>query len=183
MVRELAGDLVLRSRVALLEPLRGLAVEAVAILRDEGAVRGLLDQDVLEAELRLRPTAAFSEEVEPLELHERVPRASVADHRVEQRETELPPEHGSGRERVVRRRVEAVDAREDHLLDRRRDLHLDRVVEAPALLAVHERAGVDEGADELLQEERVALRRLDDAALHLLRERSLADERVEELPP
>src|SRR5204862_7582635 len=69
-----------------------------------------------------------------------------------------------------------------HLLNRRRDLHIDRVLEAPALSVVDERAAVDEGADELLQEEGVPLRGLDDASLHLRRERSLSDERVEELP-
>ena len=48
-------------------------------------------------------------------------------------------------------------------------------------LVVHERPGVDERPDELLEEERVALGGLEDPALHVGGQRAVADERVQQL--
>ena len=61
--------------------------------------------------------------------------------------------------------IEAVDARDDHALDRLRDLDRHVVVEPPAAVLAHERTGVGQRAHELLQEERVALGLLEDRRL------------------
>ncbi len=138
---------------------------------------------MLEAELRLRPPAALAEEVEPLQLAQRaLDRPVPPGDGLEQRQPELPPQHRRRHERLVGARGEAVDAGEDDLLDGRWDLDVDRVVESPDLRLADERADVDEGPDDLLEEERVALGRLEDAALHLRGQGGPADEGAQELP-
>ena len=78
--------------------------------------------------------------------------------------------------------LEPIDPREDHLLDGRRDLHGDLVVETPAAaLVMYQRARVGQRSDELLEEERVALGGLEDPPLDLGGQRVVADERVQQL--
>ena len=73
---------------------------------------------MLEPELRLRPAPALANQVEPLELAQRLAQLLFAagDAR-EQREPEAPAEHRGGRQRARGAGAEAVDAGEDHLLD------------------------------------------------------------------
>ena len=54
-----------------LEPLGRAAVQAVRVLGHQRAVRGLLDQRVLEAVLGLGPPPALADQVQPLQLGER----------------------------------------------------------------------------------------------------------------
>src|SRR5205823_3319313 len=61
-----------------LEPDRRVAVETPPLRADDRAVHGLLDQDVLEAELRLRPAAVLAHEIEPLQLTERLAQPLLA---------------------------------------------------------------------------------------------------------
>ncbi len=162
-----------------------LRCRRVRSLGDQRAVRGLLDQRVLEAVLGLGPSPALADEVQALQLVQRPP------------DSPSPPEtaSSSGRPNCRPRTdaamsascasgLEPVDPREDDLLDRRRDLDRDLVDEPPALAVRHERAGVDQRTDELLEEERVPLGGLEDPPLHLVGKRSsVADERVKQLAP
>ena len=62
VVREQAENLALAARVPRLEPLGGAPVEASPLLGEERAVRGLLDERVAEAVLRLWPAPALSKQ-------------------------------------------------------------------------------------------------------------------------
>ena len=136
---------------------------------------------MLEPELGLGPPPALADQVEPLELEQRALHVALAARdRLEQRQAELPPQHGRRHQRVVRVGLQAVDPGEDDLLDGRRDLDLDRVVEPPPLALAHERPRVHERPHELLEEERVPLGRLEDPPLHLVRQGPGPDERVEQ---
>ncbi len=183
VMREQPGDLVLVAGVALLEPLGRHAVHPLAVVLDERSVRRLLDQGVLEAVLGLRPAAALAQEVQSLEFGERGADLAVAVGRqcLQQRQAELSAEDRRGHQREVRRGREPVDPRQDHLLDGRRDLDDDVVVEAPAVVLVHQRAGVCERAHELLQEEWVPLGRLQDPSFHLMGKGAGADQGMQEL--
>ena len=180
-MREQARHLLLAARVAVLEPGRGLRVDGTALVDDERPVRRLLDQRVLEAVLRLGPPASLAEQVEPHQRRERRTDVVVPAHRLQEREPELPPEDGGRHQDRVGLRVEPVDPREDHLLHGRRDLDLDVVIEAPTVLVPDERARIGQRADELLEEERVAVGVLEDPLLHVVGQRALADERAEQV--
>ena len=167
---------------AALEPDRRLAMQAPPLAADDRAVDGLLDQDVLEAKLGLRPAAALAQQVEPLQLAERLAQLLLAAGDAgEQREAEVAAEHRRRGQRLAALGGEAVDAREDHLLDRRRHVDRDVVVEAPAGRGQLQRAGVDERAHELLEEERVALGLREQPPLEVGGQRALADERQQQL--
>ena len=98
---------------------------------------------MLEAVLRLRPAAAFADEVEPLQLVQARANVLVAgQHALEQRQAEAAAERGGGRQNLVSPRWEAIDPCEQHLLDGRRDLDLDLVIESPVAVFVHERTSV-----------------------------------------
>jgi hypothetical protein len=183
MMREEPGDLVLAAGVPRFQPRRGAPMQRAASLRDERPVRGLLDQHVLEPVFGLRPPASLADQVEPLEFHERAPDVGVVRDGLEVRQAERTAEHGRGKQRVARAGIQPVDPRDDDFLDGRRDLDLDLVVEPPAVVLVHERAGIDQRPDDLLEEEGIALGRLEDPPLHLRRELEPADQRAEELPP
>src|SRR5438552_14398942 len=77
---------------------------------------------------------------------------------------------------------EPVDPSEDDLLDGPGDIDLDVVVEPPLLTLPNERAGVDEGADQLLQVERIAFGMGQDSSLQRWRQRAGPDERREQRP-
>src|SRR4029077_8884671 len=98
-------------------------MQRAPLAADDSAVDGLLDQYVLEPELRLRPTPALAQQVEPLELAQRVAQlVAIARDAGQQRQAKVAAEHGSRGEHVAALGCEPVDAREDHLLDRRRHL-------------------------------------------------------------
>ncbi len=184
VVGEQAGDLVLAAGVLTAEPLGCLAVQPVPLFAHEGSVGRVLDQRVLEAELGFGPAPSLAQEVQPLELGEsrtHLCRFALGDA-FQQRQAELPPQHGRGHQGVVCRVGEPVDAGEDHLLHGGWDLHGHLVVEPPAAPVVaNEGAGVGERPDDLLQEERVSLGRLQDAALGLGRQRAGSHEGVQQL--
>jgi hypothetical protein len=182
VVREQPGDLVLSTGVGLLEPGGRFAVQPDTFLGHQGAICGLLDERVLEAELRLGPAAGLPHQVQTLKIGERASDVdALARDRLEQRQAELPPEDRGRHQRRARPGPEPVDARHDHLLDGRRDLDGDLVIEPPPLVRAHERARVGERAHELLEEERVALGRLEDPPFHLGGHRAFTDERVQKL--
>ena len=93
-MREEPEHLVLRAFVLALEPLGGSTMELAASVGQKRAVGGLLDERVLEAVLGIRPATGDAEEVEPLQLVERVLAVSGAEHGLEQRQAEVPTERG-----------------------------------------------------------------------------------------
>jgi hypothetical protein len=137
---------------------------------------------MLEAELGLWPAARGPQQVEALQLVQRlVETVSLCiQDRLEQRAAEPTSERGSGCEQVVAGWRQAVDAREHDALHRRRYLHRHLVVEAPAPVLAHDRAGVDERADELLEVEGVPLRSGEHALLELGGQHAGADHRLEQ---
>ena len=183
VVGQQAGDLVLTPGVPRLQPLRGLAMQAVPIGGDQRAVRGLLDQRVLEAVLGLGPSTSLTHQVQAHQVVQRLPHHALlgADHGLEQRQPELPAEDRRGHQRLPGAGIQPVDARQDDLLDRGRHLERRVVDEPPALLVVHHRTGIHERPDQLLQEERIALGGFEDPALHVGGQRVVADERVQQL--
>ena len=95
------------------------------------------------------------------------------------RRPEAAPDDGAAAERVAGRRVEEVDARRDHAVDRvgNRDVR-EPVGRGPAPVPPLEHALLDEHVQHLLEEERVALGVRQHAVPHLLRH--LASPRSEE---
>ena len=163
----------------LLEPFGSLPVQRSSRLREDRAVGGLLDQRVPKAVLGLGPAARLPDELEPLKLVQRVLRRG-SEHAFEERQPERPAEGRGGGEDVVARRREAVDPREQELLDRRRDLHRDVVVEAVAARLADERARLEERADELLEVEGIPLGLAEHAGGDVVGERLGPHERVEQ---
>ena len=144
VVREQPQHLALAARVALFQPLRRSPVQLRPSGATQGPVRGLLDQRMMEAALRLRPPAALLDEPEPLQLVERFARVAVLEDAVEQRQREAAPERRGSGDHVMRLGRQPVETCENHLLDGQRNLDLGVVVESPPRGARHERACVDQ---------------------------------------
>ena len=119
-----------------------------------------------------------------MQLGERAAHVAVAaDDRLEQRQPELPAEH---RGRHQRGRAASGRGGRSARGSPSRPSAGPRPSTAwsnrqPRRRA-YERPGVDQRAHELLEEERVALGRLEDPPLDVVRERAGADERVQQLP-
>ena len=186
VVGEQAGDLVASlAGVLLLEPVAAMPVEPFAVLTTSVRYAASWISACLKRysgsgqrrASRTRSSRCSSRSA-------RSDHAVAADERLEHRQPELAAEHRGGGQRVVARRGESRSIRATGSPSRpSAGSRPDRVVEAPAAVVVaHERAGVDERADELLEEERVALGRLEDPPLHLGRERSAPDQRVRAAP-
>ena len=152
---------------------------------DEGAVGGLLDQRVLEAVLGLGPAAALADQVEPLQLEQRLrgprrprrrPRPPAAAGRTAGRG---PPPPSARRARPASSR--SIRARITFsTVGGTSTARRGRTASRPSSCV--ERAGVHQRADELLEEERVALGGLEDPCAPRRRGSvPVADERVEQL--
>lgn len=182
VVREEPENLTVSSVVLALEPHGRRAVQVLAPVREKGAVGRLLDEGVLEAVLGLRPASRHPDEVEPLELVERMLDALAVGDSLEQREAEVAPQRRGRREDVVEPGLQPVDTREDHALHGRRDLDRDVVVEAPRAVLSDEGTDLDERAHELLEVEGVAFRRVEDASLEVVGKGLGTDDGVEQGP-
>ena len=143
------------------------AVELLPAALQEASVGGLLDQRVVEGQRRHRLPPGVANQLGALQLAHGVGVQRAPGDGLEESHRELPPEHRSQAEQVVRARAQPVDAREDHLLDGLREVHGDLAIERPAAVALHQRPGADQRADQLLQVERVALGACQQAALEL----------------
>ena len=181
VVREQAEHLSLSPLVLALEPVGGGAVQRASSIGEQRAICGLLDQRVLEAVLGKRPAPGRSQEVESLELVERVFGSVSLDHCLEQREPELPPERGCGGQHVVVLGRKAVDAGEDDAFDGWRNLDGDVVVEPPQAIRANERVRIDERVDDLFQVERIAFGRFEHPLLEISGERSGSHDGVQKL--
>src|SRR5439155_12791665 len=177
------------------------ALQLNAAPDEEGVVRDLLHDGVLEAVPALAPLArgGLEYEVRRDELVDRIgdPRAAgLAENAV----AEALSDHRRELDGLPRRRRQPVDASRDDTMKRRRHLERRRpLAQLPfALVVLRDRARIHERADGLLDEERVAAgtrddlvsqlvrhpveRRVDDACGLLVRER-LEDELAEVRAP
>ena len=101
----------------------------------------------------------------------------LVEHAFQQRQGKGATERRCGRDEVAGLRGEPVESRENRLLHGRRHLHLDGVVEAPAVLGSDEGTNVCERPDELLEEERIPVGSLEHTTLELSRQCRRRDER------
>ena len=139
---------------------RQLADQGLAdLLVDEHVVGGMIDGQLLDQV----PALGGLDRVEELVLRR-------VGHRREMRERERPPDHRCACQHPAMRRIELVEAPGDEQLDALRHLgRTDLEPRAPLALVVEELAGVTEVPEQLLDEERVALRLLDHEVDELLR--------------
>ena len=150
-----------RLLVDLLERLAHALVQLAALRVDEARVGDLLDEAVAEAVLGVRPAALLDDQVEPLQVGQCLHELVAVHEPLQQRQPERPPDDRGDREDVARLAVEAVEARLQRPLDDRGDGQLvlgDR--ELPPAVSALEHAPLDEVAEGLLEEERVAARAL-----------------------
>ena len=136
------------------EPLDALAhapVELEAALAQDAAVGGLLHQRVREEVLQLRQPLALPDELDPQQLAElRVELDARGDDRLEHPSQEAPPHHRRDLQDLLDVLLQPVDPGQDDPLDRlRHGDGLGPLRRAPA--------------DDLLEEERVALGALEEA--------------------
>ncbi len=113
---------------------------------------------MLEAVLGLGPPAALPDQVQPLEVVQRLPNALPGpDGPLQQGKTELAAQDRGGHQQTMTGRREPVDASEDDVLHGPRDLQGNGVIEPPSVSLPDQRARVDQRTHQLLQVERVAL--------------------------
>ena len=159
-------------------------MERVALVLQQTLVGDLLGQDVLEGVLDLGEETRLVEELRGLHPGQSAPEVALvaADDGLEQRQREVAADHRRRLEHPLLLGVQAVDASGQDRLHRRR--HADarqrlRQMKGPALTDHDPR--LDEGAGALLEEERVALRPLDEERLEREQVRRVAQEGVEQL--
>ena len=175
---ELAGPLT----GDLLEPLGDLGVRDSPVAQRDGVVGDVARQDVLEDVLLLpgerRPDPVAHQlavlQVAQALVELRVEAARLGRARREpahRSAPEHPPDHRGGLEGALVRRDQQVDAGGEHALHRvgQVDLLDPRLGPPPAVLA-GDQPPVDEPAQDLLEEERVALRALEDPGVQRARQ-------------
>jgi hypothetical protein len=99
-----------RLLIDVLERIADLVVELASLRLDEARVSDLLDEAVPEAVFRVRTPPHFDDEVEPLELGQRVDELVVLDEALEQRHAERPADDGGDVDDLARLRVEPIEA-------------------------------------------------------------------------
>ena len=100
------------------------------------------------------------------------PAQPSARHPLQNAHRELAADHGRDPQAALGLLGQLVDAREQQAVQRVRDLDAgDRVGGHPAVALADDRAALDEHPDDLLDEERIALRALEDLAADLIGER------------
>ena len=164
-----AREVVCEHAVEVLEPIREQrldrrgdeVVQLVTVADEDAVVRGLLDEDMAERILQLRQAGSLENDLETLERAELTVKLVIGlcdapEDSIEERTTDHRRDPDDAFELVV----ESVDARTDDALDAIGDAHvLERPRERPPLGAVvGDDPELDQRADELLDEERVALR-------------------------
>src|SRR5919106_5061314 len=141
----------------LLERVADPVMELLPLRLHEARVRDLLHEPVPEAVLRVGAPANLDDQVEALELGERVGELIVRNEALEQRLAKGTPDHGCDVHDLARLRVEPVEPRLQSTLHERRHRQLvDADRERPVAVPPLEHAAFDQVAEGLLEEERVA---------------------------
>ena len=161
VVRQQAREFVEPVREQRLDGLRHAPVDGAPVLRQDAAVGRLLHERVLEDVLQVRQALPLADELGLLQLGQALAQlaAGLADgfqHAVE----ETAPDYRGQLQRLLGLFVETVDAREDQPLQRVGQQHLvDPPHQLPGAVirVAHEHPVADQGADDFLHEEGVAL--------------------------
>ena len=141
-----------------LERPRGAAVQQPALGAQQPVVGRLLDQGVPEAVDGLGPAWHLVQQVPGSQLVQGgAERLAGGAHRGQQGQRELGAEHGRGPDGVAGRRAEPVHPGSDHALQRLGDLRARGLAEPPGALLAHQGPGLQQRAQPLLEEQRVAV--------------------------
>jgi len=152
--------------------------------QQERLVGRLLGQGVLEGVLQLGQAPTLPDQLQALQLLQvAVHLDARLDDAAQHPEEEAAPDHRGGPQDVPHLGVQPVDARGDHIPQRAGDRDpLQRRADLPAAVDAPEGAEVDQRPDDLLHEERVPLRLLQDEAAHRGVEIAGLQEVAQELP-
>ena len=141
-----------------LERPRGAAVQQAALGAQQPVVGRLLDQGVPEAVDGFGPPGHLVQEIPGAQLVQGgVQRLAGGAHRGQQGQGELGAEHGRGPDGVARRRAEPVHPGPDHAFQRLGHLRARGPAEPPGTVLAHQGAGLQQRAQPLLEEQRVAV--------------------------
>jgi hypothetical protein len=169
--------------VELLDQARHRRVQPPPLALEQRRIGDVVGEGVLEHVGELGVDALLVDQLEPPQLVQQLGRFLRLGHALEEAHRELTPDHRSDLQRAFRPFVEAVDAGEEHLLDRGGDLLPDSLV---CILPIQQPAFV-QGFDDLLDEEGVAVRALCDDPLEFARNpvagKHRAGQLVDELLP
>ena len=152
------GHLVRSALGCRLERPGGAAVQQAALGAQQPVVGRLLNQGVPEAVDGFGPPGHLVQEILGAQLGqgglERLVRGA---HRGQQPERELGAEYGRGPDRVAGRRAEPVHPGPDHALQRLGHLRARGPAEPPGTPLAHQGPGLEQRAQPLLEEQRVAV--------------------------
>jgi hypothetical protein len=141
----------------LLEGIADAAVQRATSALGQAGVRSLLDEPMPETVFRRRPPPLLDDELEPLELRQRLPQLLLRCHSFQQRQPESAADHRGNADDLLRGRAQPVEPGLQRLLDEHRNPELgdaDCQLVAPVLAS--KGTALDEVAQRLLEEERVA---------------------------
>ena len=149
-------------RGARLQPVGEAAVQLRAGVLEQAPVGRVADQHVMEAQHRLAEEPAgvgFDELAAPQRLEPRVEIADLARQELGQRSPrEVPPDHRGPLQDRALLRTQPLDAGGQQRVDGGRHLEIGELdARGPAVAFPFERAVVDQHADQLADEERIAL--------------------------
>ena len=170
-----------------LDPLAHAGVRGGPVAPGQGLVGDVAGEDVLEDQLALaghRRADPAEHEVAPLEAVQRLLHlvGLAVQEAGDGAGPEDPADDGRGLHRALLGRRQQVDPRRQHALDGVGQRHLlDALRRAPAAGLVHDQALVDQPAQDLLQEERIALGPLQDPVVGVVREAVDVQEQAHQL--
>ena len=150
------------------------AVERLAVGLGQARIGRLLHQPVPEPVLGVGAPPLLDDQLQPLELRKRAGQRLGIDHPLEERHAEAAADHGGDRDRLAGGGVEPVEAGLQDALDERGHLELvGRDRQLPAAVGAPDHAALDQIAQRLGHEKRVAARPLGDQIGDGGRERSI----------
>jgi hypothetical protein len=159
-------------------------VKRAASVLEEGAVRHVVGERVLERVLDVRENASLVEELGHLEVGEHAAQhvLLLLGDRLQEGERHILADYRRGLEHALVSGREPIDARgEDRLCGGRDVERPHRPCGAIGSALAHERARFDEGPHALLEEERIALRSLDQKPLDWIELGIATEQGAEEL--
>ena len=141
----------------LLERPADAAVKRLAVGLGQAGIGRLLHEPVPEAVLGIGPPPLLEDQLEPLQLRERAGERLGIDHPLEERHAEAAADHRGDRDRLAGGVIEPVEAGLEDALHERRHLELvGRDRQLPAAVDTPDHAPLDQIAQRLGHEKRVA---------------------------
>ena len=182
-MRELLDVLVETVRVQLLDGVDERPVECAPALAEKAAIRDLVREGVLERVLEVREQARLVQELRALESTEPLvqPILVEAGDREQQAERDALAHDGRRLEQAFVAGRQPVDPSGEDRLDRRRHADgVERPRNAIGAASTGEHTALGERPDAFLEEERVALRPIDQEPLEGCQTRVAAEQRIQE---